>query len=355
MKQRLKLFRRAWGIYYWVDSETGRQGSLRTRDRTEAERLLQTMRESVRVPDQVNLAMAQLHLQAASPDLGTRTWSDLFSEWIQQGIAQSTRERRMRTVARPWMRQLGRHRLTDPEAGEWILEHLKGNYAKEVIRSLQRLGISLGWMISAPVPDIHLKVRKRDRKVTRAITFKEHQAICAFERDSFGRPNAKLGSERADYYQMLWYTGAAQTDAANLQSDNVNWDQMRLVFRRQKTGEKCILGISEELEPFLERLPSKGYLFPRMAALTSGHRSAEFCRRRKLLEFDGISLHSYRYAWAERAAVVGMPLRWAQAALGHSSRAVALAYARKAEIACPLPEAYQDGPELLNGGRSAVA
>ncbi len=51
MKQRLKLFRRAWGIYYWVDSETGRQGSLRTRDRTEAERLLQTMRESVRVPD----------------------------------------------------------------------------------------------------------------------------------------------------------------------------------------------------------------------------------------------------------------------------------------------------------------
>ena len=38
MKQRLKLFRRAWGVYYWVDSETGRQGSLRTRDRTEAER-----------------------------------------------------------------------------------------------------------------------------------------------------------------------------------------------------------------------------------------------------------------------------------------------------------------------------
>ena len=105
------------------------------------------------------------------------------------------------------MQQLGRHRLTDPEAGEWLLKHLRGNYAKEVIRSLQRLGISLGWMISAPVPDIHSKVRKRDRKVTRAITFKEHQAICAFERDSFGRPNAKLGSERASKTGCTFFDG----------------------------------------------------------------------------------------------------------------------------------------------------
>ena len=355
MKERLKLFRRSWGIYYWVDTETGRQGSLRTRNRLDAERLLQTMRETVRVPDQVNLAMAQLHLQAANPDLDKRTWNELFGEWIGQGIAKSTRERRLRTVERPWMRQLGRYRLTDPEAGEWILKHLKGNYAKEVIRGLQRLGISLGWMISPTVPDIHLKVRKRDRKVTRAITFKEHQAICAFERDSFGRPNARLGQERANYYQMLWYTGAAQTDGSNLQSDNVDWDRMRLVFHRQKTGEKCILGIGEEFEAFLRLLPAEGFLFPKIAEMNSGSRSSEFCRRRKLLEFEGISLHSYRYSWAERAAVVGMPLRWAQAALGHSSRAVALAYARKAEIACPLPEDYREVPELVEGRRVAVA
>ena len=355
MKERLRLFRRSWGIYYWVDSETGRQGSLRTRNRQEAERILQAMRESVRVPDSVNLAMAQLHLQAANPDLSKRTWNDLFGEWIRRGIAQSSRERCLRAVERPWMRQLGKYRLSDPEAADWVLENLKGNYAKEVIRGLQRLGISLGWLISLPVPDIHLKVRKRDRKVTRAITLKEHQAICAFERESAGRPNAKLGAERADYYQMLWYAGAAQCDGANLKVENIDWDQMRLVFRRQKTGQKCVLGISGDFEKFLGRLPAEGLLFPRMAGITSAHRSSEFCRRRKLMEFEGISLHSYRYAWAERAAVVGMPLRWAQAALGHSSRAVALAYARKAEIVCPLPEDYREAPELIEGGRSAVA
>ena len=338
-----------------MDSETGRQGSLRTRDKQEAERLLQSLRESLKVPDPVNLAMAQLHLQAANSDLSQRTWQDLFGQWIQQGIAQSTKERRLRTTERPWMRQLGRYKLSDPEAAKWILEHLNGNYSKEVFRGLQRLGVSLGWLITPPVPDIHLKVRKRDRKVTRAITFKEHQAICAFERDSFGRPNAKLGAERADYYQMLWYTGASQTDAANLQSDNINWDQMRLVFRRQKTGEKCMLAIAGEFERFLETLPKQGLLFPHMALLGSGQRATEFGRRRKLMEYEGISLHSYRYAWAERAAVAGMPIRWAQAALGHSSRLVATAYARKAEIVCPLPEEYREDPVTLEGGRSAVA
>mgnify|MGYP001245389713 FL=1 len=132
MKERLRMFRRSWGIYYWVDSETGRQGSLRTRNRQEAERILQAMRESVRVPDSVNLAMAQLHLQAANPDLSKRTWNDLFGEWIRRGIAQSTREWYLRAVERPWMRQLGKYRLSDPEAADWVLQNLKGNYAKEV-------------------------------------------------------------------------------------------------------------------------------------------------------------------------------------------------------------------------------
>ena len=47
-------------------------------------------------------------------------------------------------------------------------------------------------------------------------------------------------------------------------------------------------------------------------------------------------MHSYRYAWAEMAKVAGMPERFAQAALGHSSKAVHRAYAKGAimEIPC---------------------
>jgi hypothetical protein len=46
-------------------------------------------------------------------------------------------------------------------------------------------------------------------------------------------------------------------------------------------------------------------------------------------------LHSYRYAWAERAKVAGMPERFAQEALGHNSRAVDRAYAKRALVKVP--------------------
>lgn len=48
-----------------------------------------------------------------------------------------------------------------------------------------------------------------------------------------------------------------------------------------------------------------------------------------------MSLHSYRYAWAERARAVGYPERYAQEALGHSSAAVHTAYAKQASVELP--------------------
>ena len=55
----------------------------------------------------------------------------------------------------------------------------------------------------------------------------------------------------------------------------------------------------------------------------------------------GITLHSYRYAWAERARTCGYPERFAQEALGHNSKAVHRAYARKAQVVIPTLEDYE--------------
>jgi len=52
-------------------------------------------------------------------------------------------------------------------------------------------------------------------------------------------------------------------------------------------------------------------------------------------------LHSYRHAWAQRAKTCGYPQRFAQAALGHSSRAVHEAYAKAAVVLCPSLDAYE--------------
>jgi integrase len=54
-----------------------------------------------------------------------------------------------------------------------------------------------------------------------------------------------------------------------------------------------------------------------------------------------VSLHSYRYAWAERAKRCGYPERFAQEALGHNSKAVHRAYARRAQVKLPSLESYE--------------
>ena len=52
-------------------------------------------------------------------------------------------------------------------------------------------------------------------------------------------------------------------------------------------------------------------------------------------------LSKVNHAWAERAKSAGYPERFAQEALGHNSRAVHRAYARKAQVTLPPLEDYE--------------
>jgi hypothetical protein len=54
-----------------------------------------------------------------------------------------------------------------------------------------------------------------------------------------------------------------------------------------------------------------------------------------------VTLHSYRYAWAERAETAGMPERFAMENLGHNSEAVHRAYAKKSLMKIPALEDYE--------------
>ncbi len=75
--------------------------------------------------------------------------------------------------------------------------------------------------------------------------------------------------------------------------------------------------------------------------MREAHRSTEFARACRRLKINGITLHSYRYAWAERARTCGYPERFVQEALGHNSKAVHRAYARKAQVVIPALEDYE--------------
>jgi integrase len=74
---------------------------------------------------------------------------------------------------------------------------------------------------------------------------------------------------------------------------------------------------------------------PTLRTVRASDRATEFKQRCESLGIHGITLHSYRYAWAERAKRAGYPERFAQEALGHNSKAVHRAYARQAKVELP--------------------
>jgi integrase len=81
--------------------------------------------------------------------------------------------------------------------------------------------------------------------------------------------------------------------------------------------------------------------FRYLKRVRSGDRATEFKQRCVGLGIRGVSLHSYRYAWAGRAKTSGYPRRFAQEALGHNSKAVHIAYAKQAEVVVPPLEDYE--------------
>jgi integrase len=64
----------------------------------------------------------------------------------------------------------------------------------------------------------------------------------------------------------------------------------------------------------------------------SSDRGNEFRQWCQGLGIKGVSLHGYRNSWAKRARKTGYSQRYAQEALGHNSKAVHQAYAKRAEV-----------------------
>ena len=122
------------------------------------------------------------------------------------------------------------------------------------------------------------------------------------------------------------------------------------------TGKRTSLGTTNEDEarqiieaknislrqPVLNLQIAKAYL----AGVRSGDRATEFGQRCRQLGIKGVTLHSYRYAWAERAKTAGYPERFAMENLGHNSKAVHRAYARRALVKIPSLEDYEQRSPL---------
>jgi integrase len=102
--------------------------------------------------------------------------------------------------------------------------HANGNCVAHYLRRLHNLALDLGWL---PWPILAKRAwPKIHSQSKRAITAEEHAAVIASEKNP----------ERRAYYELLYETGAAQTDAVSLTAEDIDWPNGVLVYRRRKLG-----------------------------------------------------------------------------------------------------------------------
>ena len=339
MKNKYTLFRRN-GIYYSQDTATGQQKSLRTRDEAEALKLINARNEAQRQPV-LNLHLARAYLAASDPAFVERTWQTVMNQLQARG-KDSSRERYASVFESPAFDGLRNKALLETTADDFFAVFKDGKVSiVYFLKRLHNFALSLGW-IAVPIvaPCLWPKYEPKER---RGITRDEHETVLAHERNA----------EWKLYLELLWETGAAQSDAVNFTAEDIDWQTRTLSYFRQKTGSLAQFTISKKLETVLGHLPTTGALFQNLSRFSANDRASRFRRRRDQAGVSGVTLHCYRYAWAERAKVVGMPERFAQAALGHNSKAIHRAYTKKAVIIAPSLEDYEKKAVTLQSVVSA--
>jgi len=330
MKTRYRLTRRGLrgDTFYCVDTTTGKRTSLRTTSEDESRQIVQAKNQAERQPV-LNLQIAKAYLAGSDKGITTRTWQQAI-EALTNSKQGANKERWLRVAKDRALAPLLPRVIIETQA-EMLLRALQaGTVSTNVyLRRLHNFCADMNWLPWPLIPKrqwpaVHYKEK-------RAITLEEHQRIIA----------AELNPERKAFYQLCWHLGGSQGDIASLKGEDVDWTNRTVSFFRKKTGVPVLVHLGKEALNVFKDLPAEGLLFPYLASVRPGDRATEFGQRCRQLAIKGVTLHSYRYAWAERAKTAGYPERFAQEALGHNSKAVHRAYARRALVKIPSLEEYE--------------
>ena len=290
MKIRFRLIYRGerGRTFYCVDSETGRRFSLQTKDRDRAEQIVLAKNQSLRQPI-LNLQIAKAYLAGTDLGVATRTWQAALNALVETKHG-PTRERWYR-AARDKALDGIRDKIIIETQAENLLQALKaGTVSTNVhLRKLHNFCLAMNWLPWPLIPKrLWPEIKFRPK---RAITLEEHLLIVDREQNP----------ERRDCYELCWHLGGSQSDIAILDAEHVDWKNGVIGYARKKTGTLAFIHFGEDIESVLRRRPYKGLLFPHLQWVRAGDRATEFKQRCDGLGIQGVTLHSYRYAWAERA------------------------------------------------------
>jgi hypothetical protein len=154
MKTRYRLFQRNSGIFFVQDNATGRQESLKTRDKATARRIFNVKNEAFKQPA-MNLQIAQVYLQHADPALAGRTWQQVMEQIISTKTG-NTRERWEYAIQDKAF-DLIRHRKLIETSAEHFLEVLNtGKVSTNVyLRRAHNYAMGMHWLPWPILPRLH--------------------------------------------------------------------------------------------------------------------------------------------------------------------------------------------------------
>jgi len=331
--ERYRMFKSGkTGGYFQFDKETKRQKSLHTKDRESAVRMVNAANEKERTP-MINRQIGLIYLASTDPDVLSRTWNDVIVSYCESrkldgpSLDRLARAGRAKAVA-----PLLNRKIIDTKPEEFLQCLNSGGVSVNVyLRRWHNHALEMDWLPKRVLSSkLWPKIR---RKIKRAITLAEHQALKAHIENE----------EWLDYLETLWWTGGAQMDIATLTGERVSLDSGVISFQRAKLESKgagkTLLMMGPTLREIMTRRWNQGCLFPYLASIRTTDRATYF---RRYCERTGIgndvTLHCYRYSVAERMHSIGFNQRFSQALLGHSTDRNHNLYAKGAVVEVPCLE-----------------
>src|ERR1051325_7327366 len=219
MRKGYRMFKR--GNVFWAqNNETGKQKSLGSKIRSEAERLLHAKNEAHRQP-LINREIARAYLTASDPQSATRTW-----QYVMDEIVKLKRDETMRrwlvAVKDKALDGFRTMALLETRAEHFLRAMEAGKVSTNIyLRRIHNFALGMDWL---PVPVIPKRMWPTFAfGIKRAITLEEHQRIVARE----------MNPERRAFYQLAWHIGASQSDIAWLEGENVDWESQVISYERK--------------------------------------------------------------------------------------------------------------------------
>jgi len=274
------------------DLQTGKQETLKTRDKAEAFRLVAAKNETVAAPA-FSLHLARVYWKAGDPAAANRTWQCVMDEILK--LKSGNTHQRWVTAIKDKAFDSLRNLVVMETRTEHFLRALEnGTVCTNIfLRRVQNFALDMSWLPWPVLPKKGWpKIQFKDK---RGITRPEHEKILAGEQNS----------EWQAFYNLLWNLGGSQSDVANLRAEDVDWEMKAIGFTRMKNGSVVHLHFGKTLENILNDLPGEGFLLPRIAPMKESDRAKAFMRRCDLV---GVSFERIALPWAQSEMTMTLSL-----------------------------------------------